>query len=190
MIKKSSALLCTAIIALTAPHTANAEMAISEDNAKGFIEEHVASWINDSTILDAIKAQNTKNADLNEEQIIALDNKWRADDQELISTTTGNALSTFLKEKQEASEGLFTEIFVMDNKGLNVGQSALTSDYWQGDEAKWKDTYSAGHAKIHVSEVEFDESSQSYQVQISTTISDGETPIGAVTFGVDAEMIE
>ena len=127
---------------------------------------------------------------LSEDDVIALDKKWRADDQDLIAATTENDLSNFLKEKQEASEGKFTEIFVMDNKGMNVGQSALTSDYWQGDEAKWQDTFSVGADAIHISDVEFDESSQTYQVQISTTISDGGAPIGAVTFGVDAESIE
>jgi hypothetical protein len=78
----------------------------------------------------------------------------------------------------------------MDDKGLNVGQSSMTSDYWQGDEAKWQKTYAVGADAFHVSEVEFDESSQSYQVQISTTISQDGQPIGAITLGVNAEMIE
>lgn len=134
---------------------------------------------------------NAENAiDLNPDEVVALDKKWRADDQELISATTENALSNFLKAKLEESDGQFTEIFVMDDKGLNVGQSGLTSDYWQGDEAKWQETFAKGANAIHVSDVEFDESSQTYQVQISTTISDGETPIGAITLGIDAETIE
>ena len=190
MLRMKSLLVASALLTIISPLNANAEEGISPEAAKTFIEEHVSSWIADGTIIEAIKAQNEKHAALTEEEIIALDNKWRADDSTLISATTENDLSALLKEKQEASDGLFTEIFIMDNKGLNVGQSALTSDYWQGDEAKWKETYAAGHGAVHVSEIEFDESSQSYQVQISTTISDGDAPVGAVTFGVDAEAIE
>jgi hypothetical protein len=169
---------------------AQAQEAISAEAAKSLINEHVTSWLADATVTDAIIKQNANHANLDEASIIALDKKWRADDETLISTTTHNALSTFLKGKQDASEGLFTEIFIMDDKGLNVGQSALTSDYWQGDEAKWQKTYAMGAGAVHVSEVEFDESTQSYQVQISTTISQDGHPIGAMTLGVNAEMIE
>ena len=59
----------------------------------------------------------------------------------MIDDILRNSLSGFLKAKKKESEGLFTEIFVMDNKGMNVGQSDITSDYWQGDEAKWIKTY-------------------------------------------------
>jgi len=190
MLKSKNLLASAAILTLLFSPQSQAAEAISAESAKAFLEANVSAWLNDSTVLDAIKAQNTAHESLSEEDVIALDKKWRADDQDLITATTENALSEFLKDKQETSEGKFTEIFVMDNKGLNVGQSALTSDYWQGDEAKWQETFGVGADAVHVSDIEFDESSQTYQVQISTTISDGGAPIGAVTFGVDAESIE
>ena len=79
----------------------------------------------------------------------------------------------------------------MDGKGLNVGQSDVTSDYWQGDEDKWQKTFLAGAGAVHVSEVEFDESSQTYQSQFSMPIVDPATStvIGAVTVGVDVTMV-
>jgi hypothetical protein len=42
---------------------------------------------------------------------------------------------------------------------MNVGQSDVRSDCWQGDEAKWQQTYLKGADAIHIGEVEFDESS-------------------------------
>ncbi|MEM8755288.1 MAG: hypothetical protein AAGF90_20180, partial [Pseudomonadota bacterium] len=75
-------------------------------------------------------------------------------------------------------------------KGLNVGQSAKTSDYWQGDEAKWRETYLVGPDAIHVSDVEEDESTQTFQIQVSLPIVDGGAPIGAVTVGVDVEHLQ
>ena len=107
----------------------------------------------------------------------------------MIDAVLGNDLSKFLTGIRDASEGLYTEIFVMDDKGLNVGQSDVTSDYWQGDEAKFTETFGKGAGAIHISEVEEDESTQRFQSQLSMTIEDGGKPIGAVTIGVDVELL-
>ena len=87
--------------------------------------------------------------------------------------------------------GQVLEIFVMDNRGLNVAQSDVTSDYWQGDEAKWKKTYSVGPDAVFVDEVELDESSQTFQAQISMSIKDPATNavIGAITVGVNVDEL-
>ena len=77
----------------------------------------------------------------------------------------------------------------MDNKGLNVGQSDVTSDYWQGDEAKWQKTFSVGPTAVFVDKVEKDESTQKFQTQVSISIVDGGAAIGAVTVGLDVEML-
>ena len=111
--------------------------------------------------------------------------------QPLIASVLANSLSAYLKDVKADAAGLYTEIFVMDDKGLNVGQSDVTSDYWQGDEAKWKKTFLAGADGLLIDEVEFDESSQTYQSQVSVAIVDPTTgkSIGAVTVGVDVEKV-
>ena len=65
----------------------------------------------------------------------------------------------------------------------------MTSDYWQGDDAKWQKTYQVGPHAVFVDEVEQDESTQRYQTQVSVSIADPVTGevIGAVTIGIDAE---
>lgn len=110
----------------------------------------------------------------------------------MISEVLARALSGQLRDRKESSGGLVTEVFVMDNRGLNVGQSDVTSDLWQGDESKWSQSFGVGADAIHIGEVELDESTQSYQSQVSLAISDPETgkPIGAVTFGIDLEYLE
>lgn len=146
-------------------------------------------------VIAAVKAQNEKHADITEAQILELDNQWRAETSSasspLIDEVLSNELSAMLTMVQEQSEGLYTEIFVMDNKGLNVGQSAITSDYWQGDEAKWQQTYSAGPKALHISEVEEDESTQTFQSQVSYSITDPASGdvIGAITVGVNVEEL-
>ncbi len=90
-----------------------------------------------------------------------------------------------------AAGGAITEIFTMDLNGLNVAASDTTSDYWQGDEDKFSQTYLIGAGAVHISDVEFDESSQSYQAQVSITLVDPGTnaAIGAMTVGLNADEL-
>jgi hypothetical protein len=93
---------------------------------------------------------------------------------------------------RDAGGGLFTEIFVTDSVGLNVAASDVTSDYWQGDEAKFTESFGAGPGAVHLGEIEFDESTQMYQSQVSVPVLDPESgaPIGAATFGVNVELLD
>lgn len=79
----------------------------------------------------------------------------------------------------------------MDNKGLNVAQSDITSDFWQGDEAKWQNTFLKGPGAFDIGEVEEDESTQMFQSQISYTVTDPATgnAIGAITVGVNVDAL-
>jgi hypothetical protein len=145
-------------------------------------------------VIEAIVAQNAVSAGYDQAKIDALDQQWRAEvsaaSKPLIDATLANAASQWLVEAQSNSAGLFTEIFVMDARGLNVAQSTVTSDYWQGDEDKFTMSYGAGASAIHLGEIEQDESTQTFQSQVSITIVDASgAPIGAVTAGVDLSML-
>ena len=183
-------LLALALTPLFVTSMSGNALAIDQEGAKALYAEKFSSWINNDKVISAIKSQNAKHADLTQDDINALDQKWRNDDASVIDPVLNSDLSTYIQSVIEGGEGLYAEIFVMDKHGLNVGQGAKTSDYWQGDEAKFTESYGNGVDAIHISDVEFDESSQTYLVQLSFTISDGGAPIGAVTVGVDAEMIE
>ena len=86
---------------------------------------------------------------------------------------------------------MISELFVMDAKGLNAGLSDVTSDYMQGDEAKWQKTYQVGPDAVFIDDVEFDESSKAFQSQVSATVVDPATgkAIGAITIGVNVEKL-
>ncbi len=155
--------------------------------AAGKISEIAGS----AEVVTAVKAQNGVTAGYDQAKVDELDRTWRteaeATDQPMIDAILENDLSGFLADVQGGSDGLFTEIFVMDAKGLNVGQSDVTSDYWQGDEAKWKETFLKGKGAVHIGELEEDDSTQQLQSQVSISVTDpdsGDT-IGAVTFGVN-----
>lgn len=74
-----------------------------------------------------VLAQNANYADLDQSDIDALDAQWRDEreqnDQPLISAVLSNPTSSYLTRVQALSIGLFSEIFVMDHNGLNVGHA-------------------------------------------------------------------
>ncbi len=162
---------------------------------EAYLNDEISGWANGPEIVAAIKAQNAANAGLDQAQIDELDKTWRAEvgnaSSALINGVLNNPTADALRAHVEASGGAITEVFVMDEHGLNVAASDVTSDMWQGDEAKFQDTYGKGAGSVHISEVELDESTQRYQGQISLTITDPDTgaPIGAITVGVDAESL-
>jgi hypothetical protein len=175
----------------TAAWASDAHVAPMTDFAKSTVKQ----WISNDVVIQAVKAQNAKHAGLSQADIDAMDKDWRAQtgasSKPMIDAVLGNALSNFLKQQQDGAQGVVTEVFVMDNLGLNVGQSEVTSDYWQGDEAKWQKTYQAGADAIFIDEVEMDESTQAFQSQLSMSIVDPATGevIGAITVGVNIDAL-
>ncbi len=154
------------------------------------VENELSTVLTNPDIITAIKRQNNKNRSLNQSDIDELDKTWRKEakmaDKPLIQGVLSTDVSKYLMQLKSDSLGLYTEIFVMDNKGLNVAQSDITSDYWQGDEAKWIKTYKLGANAVHIGDINIDESSQEVQVQLSISISDtSNSVIGAITFGIN-----
>ena len=188
---KSNILAVAAFAALTSPASANE----FEPAMRQFYEQEISNWASSQVLVDAIMDQNTTTMSYDQSRIDQLDATWRAevgtDNAPTISPVLDNAAADYLRQQVASSGGTITEIFVMDGRGLNVAASATTSDYWQGDESKFTETHGVGPGAVHFGEVEFDESTQTYQGQISMTIADPSTgePIGAMTVGVNAESL-
>lgn len=148
-----------------------------------------------STVLISIKAQNERHKALAQADIDALDKKWveqrKSDDQPLIAQVLGSPLSGYLIRQMAQSRGLFVEMFVMDNKGLNVGQSSITGDYWQGDEAKYQKTFLVGPDAVFTDKAEVEKDTGHHLQQVNLTIKDPAdgTPVGAITVEVDLDML-
>ncbi|MEO1721302.1 MAG: hypothetical protein AAFR84_02735, partial [Pseudomonadota bacterium] len=145
--------------------------------------------------LYAIREQNERNGTLRQGKIDFLDQEWRAENGSgpMIFDLLDRQASVILRDRRELSNGVITEIILMDQYGLNVAISDPTSDFWQGDEAKYQETYLLGQGAVHVGEIEFDDSTQLYQTQVSMTVTDpenGDAPIGAVTFGINLDVLK
>ena len=167
-------------IALLATMAATPSAASEFDSAlQAFLETEILGWSQAAEIVGAIQDQNVQNAALDQARIDALDLTWRAEigsgSTPTIDPVVQGPVADFLRARVDASGGRITEIFIMDLHGLNVAASAITSDMWQGDEAKFTETYGIGPDAVHFSEVGLDESTQRYQAQISLTIVDPAT---------------
>lgn len=185
------AFLLSAALIVAAP----AAMAVEPHAAmQAYVDAEIMTWANDAAIVDAITVQNGLTAGYDAARIDSLDQTWRAEvgtGSDLVDGVLMNDAAEFLRARIVASGGMITEVFIMDAQGLNVAASSATSDYWQGDEAKFQETYPKGAGAVHFGDIEFDESSQTYQAQISVTITDPDSgaPIGAMTIGIDAEAL-
>jgi hypothetical protein len=147
----------------------------------------VRSWLANPIVALSVNAQNDLRGELSQSEIDALDAQWRtereADDKPLIAATLSAPLSIYLLRIQAKSVGLYPEIFIMDANGLNVGQSSITGDYWQGDEAKFQKTFPNGPDAVSIDEPEWDDDNKIWRAQMNMSIADpqnGKT-IGAAT---------
>jgi hypothetical protein len=194
MRKASTAILALAVGILSA-HSAPVAANDFAPQMRAYFDSKVRPLLADPELIAAIKSQNEKHGSIDAARIDTLDKQWRAEAKAgsgpLVGDLMGRPASAKLRTFKQASGGVIVELFLMDNKGLNVAQADLTSDYMQGDEAKWQKTFSVGPTAVFIDEVDFDESSKTFQAQISATVIDpaGGAAIGAVTVGLAVEKL-
>jgi hypothetical protein len=163
--------------------------------SEAFVGELRKELLQPVTIL-SVNASNVRHEGVQQAEIDTLDNTWKteakSDDQPLIAEILSSPLSSYLLYVQAKSAGLFTEIFVMDKFGLNVGQSSVTSDYWQGDEDKFQKTFAVGPDAIFVDEAEFHDETKTWRTQVNFTIvdPDSQASIGAVTAEINLTELQ
>jgi len=140
----------------------------------------------DKIVVEAVKAENAKGKTL--DQIKKTDEKWMAtsgiDDfmKGMMTSSTGKHLIA-IRDKYP----FLREIFLVDNQGANIAMSEKTSDYWQGDEAKFKKAFDEGVGTVFVDDVQFDRSTQAFLAHVSVPVIEGDTAIGVLIFGVDMD---
>ncbi len=149
----------------------------------------LAEWGDNPIFVAAVKAHNAKKIPISE--IRDKDIKWKntigVDDfmKELMTNDVAKKLKSL-----ETSIPFLFECFLMGEQGANVAMTNITSDYWQGDEAKFIESFNGGKGKIHVGKVTFDDSAQAYLIQISVPVKDRGAAIGAITIGVNLDDYE
>jgi hypothetical protein len=185
--------LCCAVPGFVHAQTAQPDAAALVTPA---LMKNIREWLDTEMVQLSVETQNKRYGKLSQEEIEKLDKQWvaerKSDDKPLIASTLSNPLSVYLSRMQGKSLGLFAEIFVMDDKGLNVGQSSITSDFWQGDEAKFEKTFPVASDAVFIDEPEWDKDAGIWRAQINFTLTaaDGKKPIGAATVEVNLTELE
>ncbi|SJN59994.1 hypothetical protein VR7878_03894 [Vibrio ruber DSM 16370] len=174
----------TSLLPLASVHAEEAPESLKE------LIPQLESWGKDPVLVDAVQAQNAQKVSLDE--IKAMDKKWRdtPDVDDFMFSLMNNKAAKRLLEL-ENSMPFLVELFLMDDQGANVAMTNKTSDYWQGDEAKFIQSFNDGQGKVHIGEVEYDDSVLSYLVQVSVPVIDGQgKTIGAITIGINLDVYE
>ncbi len=149
----------------------------------------IRAWADKPVVWLTLAERNRANASIDQAKIDALDKQWRAErestDQPLITGVLSNPLSGYLTRIQARSVGLYTEIFVIDAKGLNAGQGSITSDYWQGDEAKWQKTFLVAPDAVFIDKPEFDKKTGTWRAQVNMTLAQDNKAVGSITVEIN-----
>jgi hypothetical protein len=135
----------------------------------------------DPQVLLALRAKNASGE--TQDEILRRDKEWMQNPQlPLRKQLSTNACAQRLRELTNGDSSV-VEVILMDKNGANVCVSRETSDYWQGDEAKFQKTFGADK-QIFVDEPAFDQSTGVYAIQLSVLVRDGQTKAGALTLGL------
>ena len=139
-------------------------------------------------LIQAVRRQNAQKISLN--VVKKLDDDWKGTEEltpfkrSLQQNSAGKLLKRYVSRNP-----FLNEAFLTDNQGANVAAFPATSDYWQGDEEKWTESFNEGVGKIFVGPLERDESTNTVAVQVSAPLfHQGET-IGVLVVGVTFDYL-
>ncbi|MDB2415495.1 hypothetical protein N9W34_06960, partial [Rickettsiales bacterium] len=142
----------------------------------------------------AILEQNKKYENITTSEKRDLNRRWyseiRKSQKTLIKKTLDNDVSKFLKYIQDQSEGLYTELIIVDEHGINVGQSTISRDFWQENTEKWKNTFGSKSYAAYVGDLKYDDTTGFFQAEVSFMIVHEDKPIGIAYAGVDIEQYD
>ncbi len=144
----------------------------------------------DPMIVKAVRAQNAKNISLSE--IKKIDAEWTRTKSitPFKRSLMDSLLGRYLNKRMMSNLESYSEMFLTDAQGANVAMTPATSDYWQGDETKWKASFNNGDGQIFIGPVEFDESARTNAVQVSVPVIDVDKTIGVLIVGIRFNYIK
>ncbi|MDJ0778149.1 MAG: PDC sensor domain-containing protein [Gammaproteobacteria bacterium] len=171
-------------------------LALANDYSQQELEDLLATKIRfaqhmalNPSIVRAVESQNNEQIALAE--IKRRDDEWKNADGApiaLIRDVTGNRVARYFQRRVENNSAI-DEVFLTDNQGANVAAFPPTSDYWQGDEEKWTASYNNGNGVVFIGPLEFDDSTQKTQVQISAPILSQDRTVGVLVLGVSVDYL-
>ena len=146
----------------------------------------IQDWASTPIVVDALQEAVQKVDELNIKGLsVAEVEQFVGDDRELLPDS---ATEAYLQDRL-ARNPAFKEVFFTDSNGYNVAVSNPTSDFVQSDEEWWQIAWDRG---IYISEITYDESAQTYVVDIAIRINHPETgqALGVMKASLDISAIQ
>jgi hypothetical protein len=161
-----------------------------QERAKKKAQKYMVGAFTSGEIKGALKKSNTGPSRSSKDtpaDIATKDKEWRAWKKgasmpAFVKTITSSSCTQVL-EGFNSRYRFATEAFVTNNRGETICAAPATSDYDQGDEAKWFNVF-VQNENPHISAPEKDESSGQFQMQVSYPIEDGGKKVGVITIGI------
>jgi hypothetical protein len=141
--------------------------------------EKVKAWAADPVIVKAVLAQNERRP------IAGLDNpKWKTlrRSDAVVKEFQSNPAGRYLGQKVAGSDGTYSEAFLSAAQGEKVAFFEKTTSYLHKGQPKFDVPFTSGRS--WQGQPEFDESSQTHQIQISVPVLSGGKPVGVLVVGV------
>ena len=183
--------LATLLAALLAPAMVVAQGDIGQKELKELLRtktrtvQHMAL---NPALIEAVRRQNAEKLEM--QHIKQRDDDWKANDdltpfkRSLQVNGAGKMLRRYVSRNPSLNEA-----FLTDNQGANVAAFPATSDYWQGDEDKWTESFNEGAGQLFLGPIEHDDSTNTVAVQVSAPLfHQGET-IGVLVVGVTLDYL-
>jgi len=150
--------------------------------------KQIRTWAQDTTLVEAVSRQNALQIPL--ARIRSIDISWQTEtaDNTRMQALLKNPCAKRLQALAGSRSG-YREAFVMENQGALVCITRKTSDYWQGDEAKWQKSFAEGRGEVFVAEPELDESTGVKLIHISVPIMDAGKAIGVLAVGIEHDLL-
>jgi len=156
-------------------------------------KELVKNIAQDPQLIRLVREANLKNQALSDSDISRLDERWQQTEgiDDFIKPFITNDTALLLVAFQDEND-VFSEIFVTDKKGLIIGETNKTSDYYQSDEEWWVQTFNEGMGREFFGEIEYDESSRSEAIPIYVPVVDPDSKevIGVIKAVCDITAIK
>ncbi len=118
--------------------------------------------------------------------IDSLEREWAKPKSSLQNSVYGSKFSKFLALEVPKRFPFVSELLIFDRSGALVAASAATTDYYQGDEMKYTQTFSKNQNQF-LDRLRFDESTGKFLVQVTMLIkgqTQSQETLG-VTLGID-----
>lgn len=146
--------------------------------------DKIVAFAKNETVLNAVREQNK--APQTMEEIMRIDQDWVHGKipAEYVDAILSNPCAAKLKEMEKTMPASL-ESFVMDAQGSLVCATKRTSDYYQGDEAKWQDSFNGGKGALIFGKRQYDESTKSTLLHISAPILSNGKAIGVIAVGIN-----